>query len=497
MNKKSNIISRLVLFIISVAFILQSCDRPLPLKQVEINNISRYELNDTAGITKSILISNPSDSTVKICFSINDKIWFSNNDMINFIETLKIDSLPHFDYGLLQVFSFLYNYSSHYVQLNLADEFITNPMLLMNSIGSGLCDDRSAAFVNIATEIGFQCRIVHLGGHAVVEILNDKNWEMLDIDNGLYFVDKEDNPMSVNAISKNPNSACLKSISNHIRFNELYFLLNQSFYLDLFTTNKDNMSVIPQKIKDETEFSYLTLPKNSSIEIPVTNKLEPYSYCRIFIPAEISELINIPFAIHHIEGNGVLLSPDKIVTPKSKCGVYAPNTYFAISNGMTIVAYYNPNLIVPSDVYKVEVKSNSTSKCSVSPIKYSLVNDSIEIYGFDNLTINELESYIRFFNQTPEFIENINLIHLDDLALIAADLNNKMGCQNGKLKHHNENLNILKQRLYEKNISAEVIIKQINNAAALKVLLVALIEFNKKDFEMMVEYLCESSVQKE
>lgn len=78
------------------------------------------------------------------------------------------------------------------------------PLHLINSFGSGLCDDRNTALTILFKQAGFNARVVELGGHMVAEVSYDHEWHMYDADLGVYYLNDKGKVASVDYISGHP-----------------------------------------------------------------------------------------------------------------------------------------------------------------------------------------------------------------------------------------------------------------------------------------------------
>jgi hypothetical protein len=68
-------------------------------------------------------------------------------------------------------------------------EWAHDPIVMLNSIGYGFCDDVAAVLATLAPEMGGRGRVWALGGHVVPELEFDGTWRMLDPDLGVYYRD--------------------------------------------------------------------------------------------------------------------------------------------------------------------------------------------------------------------------------------------------------------------------------------------------------------------
>lgn len=81
-----------------------------------------------------------------------------------------------------------------------------DPLRLVSSFQSGLCDDRNAALANLFSLAGIRSRMYHLNGHVVAEAYYDSAWHMYDADWRVFFNDAKGKVAGVEYISKHPEA---------------------------------------------------------------------------------------------------------------------------------------------------------------------------------------------------------------------------------------------------------------------------------------------------
>jgi hypothetical protein len=91
----------------------------------------------------------------------------------------------------------------HNVPLN-ADRWLNDPWAVVNSLGWGLCNHVSAAYVRIARAAGYEARIWGLTGHVVPEIKVDNDWQMFDPDLAVYYFDRNQKLAGVTQLTEDP-----------------------------------------------------------------------------------------------------------------------------------------------------------------------------------------------------------------------------------------------------------------------------------------------------
>lgn len=85
----------------------------------------------------------------------------------------------------IKLWRFMKDYTVHSKPL-LQERLPHDPLRLVNSFQSGLCDDRNAALAKLFSLAGYNARVWHLEGHVVAEVYYDNAWHMFDADWGMY-----------------------------------------------------------------------------------------------------------------------------------------------------------------------------------------------------------------------------------------------------------------------------------------------------------------------
>jgi len=110
------------------------------------------------------------------------------------------------------------------------------PEYLLNSAGYGYCDDMASALVTIWQEMGFPSRIWHLVEHAVPEVKIGEKWHMYDQDLGLYYLDDEQQVLSVEAIA----GGAARWVTNGIQTIDLQNLPGPVTHQEKLLSQEDN-----------------------------------------------------------------------------------------------------------------------------------------------------------------------------------------------------------------------------------------------------------------
>ncbi len=77
-----------------------------------------------------------------------------------------------------------------------------DPMIMINSLGYGICDDYASVLAYLWKEMSFNSRIWGLEGHVVSEVYVKESWQMYDADFAVYFRINKQEVASVDTLSK-------------------------------------------------------------------------------------------------------------------------------------------------------------------------------------------------------------------------------------------------------------------------------------------------------
>jgi hypothetical protein len=83
-------------------------------------------------------------------------------------------------------------------------QWLHDPVIYLNSLGAGFCDDMASAYYQLAVAAGYEGRVWTLGGHVVPELRIDGVWHMYDPDLGAYYVTQDGDIAGVELLAATP-----------------------------------------------------------------------------------------------------------------------------------------------------------------------------------------------------------------------------------------------------------------------------------------------------
>lgn len=195
--------------------------------------------------SNSISISNDTDSIATFTLKINDVFPLSIDEILDSIKRIEVaENLT--DYKAAWKFVAR---ATFYTKPLTENNWQHDPVLFVNSIGGGFCDDRSSILAALWERQGYETRVTFLEGHVISELFVDNHWEMYDPTLYLYYEDN-DKVMSVNELEKK---------SKIIRSGKMRGRKFAKYYETTF----DNRDITDWSLDTKTSDVTFTLPSHS------------------------------------------------------------------------------------------------------------------------------------------------------------------------------------------------------------------------------------------
>lgn len=157
------------------------------------NKIKKTSTDFLIENNQSIEIVNYSNTTSCFDIQFNNKpnhikqLLTDINNLSNKIENEQIE-LKAWRYVIENV---------NYAPTNFTSVDLHHPLVLLNSIGYGQCDDLAITLYFIWKELGFQSRVWDLGNHVVPEIYINNKWQMYDPSFQVFYFNRNNEIASV------------------------------------------------------------------------------------------------------------------------------------------------------------------------------------------------------------------------------------------------------------------------------------------------------------
>lgn len=175
---------RSIAYILLAALGLSACSNERVLEDYTskfyVDSAVHIPLPSIDSISKlDVTVGNNSGSSIVFYISPAEYDFSSYAGLVNSI----IDSNDTDRQKADKLLAFLYKYTDH-SKSAMHERLPHDPLRLVNSFQSGLCDDRNTALSKLFTMAGLPSRVWHLDGHVVCEVYYDNAWHMYDADWG-------------------------------------------------------------------------------------------------------------------------------------------------------------------------------------------------------------------------------------------------------------------------------------------------------------------------
>jgi hypothetical protein len=183
------------------------------------------------------------------------------------------------------------------------------PLVFLNSVGFGFCDDVTAVFATLARRAGYSARGWELWGHVVPEVQVGGRWAMYDPDLAVYYRDRDGQVASVSELMLDPSliTAPVAPVSGwSIPYSEAV--------ADIYATMQDNGLIWDSFFVDVQEATPTRLPPQARLVYPGRWAKDPVtiygttptvtSQLRLELPAGFGGTVDWPLVPWDVQGSG-------------------------------------------------------------------------------------------------------------------------------------------------------------------------------------------------
>jgi|GEM_PF-2577887 len=266
-----------------------------------------------APITKAISVANTSGSPVSFSWTHAGNAVLRNRADI-LARAASVSGAYAAKPFEVQLWRFLTDNTYHWYPTTEA-YWIHDPLVLVNSIGFGFCDDVAKAYAVLGQAAGYATRVWWLYGHVVPEIFVNGRWEVLDPDLATYYVDTTGNIAGEAQLSTDA-TLITAPIAPHFPLTQKSYAYTPELAA-MYASTADNR-IEEQDLAGPSQLSgELTLPAGARITYPGkwapapvgfegTTAFEAplFAQMRLDLPAGFSGPVQLPFLLWSGEGTG-------------------------------------------------------------------------------------------------------------------------------------------------------------------------------------------------
>ncbi len=357
-RNKIKLIHAIGILIFHLAVTLSCTNKP-QTENIEFSYVQEIEFDSAVN---QVIIKNPTDSLINIQLYLNDKFWYSKEDILSAVEKIETDSLPGLPVDAAKAMAFVMQNTFHYQEIHLDKIYAYQPLYLLNSWGGALCSHRNSALAQIWKWQGYEARCIQLNAHVVPEIFYDENWMMLDADYNTWFLTETGqitdftilgNRIETFEMQTNPEIASLMCALSRFE---------PEGYYQHYKGDHENR-IEPWFIEDIPEIElYLSVPVKATIRIP-SDKHPQYGHYQLgemHIPNYYSGSIITPFAIFSCQCDTIYHENFQFVQNQ----INPPGNYFIEGENIRIEFLINP-VIFADPVQSLRIKKDKSTKLSI------------------------------------------------------------------------------------------------------------------------------------
>lgn len=244
-----------------------------------------------------ITLANNNNQPIVFQFKINDIFPLEMTDIVEEIEQRAKNNQKPIEEEAWKYVTENTFFSKPYSSENWQHE----PLLFLNSIGGGFCDDRATVLAVLWKAQGFNSRIIGIEGHVIPEVYTDDKWQMYDPDYAVYYCNDQGEVKSVRELELSKDY--LVSSCNHVDINPVFKNINPiSIALSKLYHSTENNNDVTEWHLDFAKLSEeIILPANSSLEL-VYNSETGITNLRVNLNSKSFGNLQLPFV--PISGSG-------------------------------------------------------------------------------------------------------------------------------------------------------------------------------------------------
>lgn len=184
-----------------------------------------------------------------------------------------------------------------------------DPLLFLDSVGFGFCDDVTSVYVALAGAAGFGARGWYLTGHVVPEILAGGSWKMFDPDLAVYYTGPDGQLADVASLAANPTLLT----APYFRFSRESLPYSDPL-AQIYSTVADNWLLEAKHFVPARGTEALRLPAQASVTYPGRWSALPSSMygppvavsaqLRVDLPPSFAGVVDWPLVLWDVQGTG-------------------------------------------------------------------------------------------------------------------------------------------------------------------------------------------------
>lgn len=413
------LIFKAIYLLILINFLLSCTNNNLNSSKLNVKTVKDFHFVDS---TYVIQIDNLKEDPVKFNININDIFPLDYVKLNQEIEKLSIKSKISYESA-----AWIYVSNNTYHSKPLTSEnWQHNPLIFLNSIGGGLCDDRASVLSKLWMNHGDSSRIIGLEGHVVPEVFVNQKWQMFDPDYKVNYCDENNIPTSVKDLESSKDSVLItKCHFNYV--SPLFKYPNPiSKKVTSFYKSDNNEDVTQWHLNYSSEFTNdFILPSFSTLKIGFNKNTGVINFV-VELNLESKGQLKIPLVPINATGKAQFLVDEQNVLINGKTDLTPQKHFYSeievvkVDKKTKISYLINPKLSVFKVKNKIELNSSDTLNLLIKSSSEKFPNTLFgEEYLFFDMKSIEYKGYLdliaNYNNETidKKFIDEKFLMFLD------------------------------------------------------------------------------------
>ncbi|MCF8258350.1 MAG: hypothetical protein K9J06_12415 [Flavobacteriales bacterium] len=269
-----------------------------------------------ADSSRSFIISNSGQGDVTFTIGLNGRLFGSMDEV-----ALAIDRMPEAiasEPWERKAWRFVMEHLANRNPLT-EETWQHDPLIMLNSIGFGRCDDLASVLSRIWQHRGRQSRVWQLGGHVVPEVNVNGRWQMYDPSLGVYYLNDDSDVAGVEELAQHPElvhaphcklqprtgqwflhyrRAYSKEVAN------LYASMADNFMNPWFDEGTDLHDMLVQLPSGATMVFPVRFPDTLMVDGLFGNRWMLGQMVRYTLPSNWNGILRLPFHPVRIHGSG-------------------------------------------------------------------------------------------------------------------------------------------------------------------------------------------------
>ena len=298
------------------------CQTPDKIRTHVAVNLSVQQDFQFDSTFNTIIIKNDKDYPITFRMKINEIFPLEMSDINNKIKQISTQNSVSKAQATWEFVSENTFWNKPYT----AENWQHNPLLFLNSLGGGMCDDIASVLASLWKHTYDSVRVVGLEGHVISEVKENDKWQMFDADNGVAYLNSNGQIYSVNELENQAGIIAVPQKEAILSFNPFFTIQSPltNRIADLYATTENNRDATAWHLDFANYSDTFSLPAHSSIEISnIGNRVR----LKVVLDKQSVGKLQIPFIPYSASGSFIFTANNKSDTVQNNTYTFNSNNY--------------------------------------------------------------------------------------------------------------------------------------------------------------------------